>query len=270
MQLKFTIITLLLLTTIGLKGENLDTLGAPILVEIDTTLCPGKNFTDPSGSFSEAGIYIDTFALGACDSIRTLNLSYFESMIITTTICETDFIPGTFTGTIIDENGCEQPHQLILVPANSTVITNITLCPGSVYQNSSGTYSEPGMYIDTISTEVCDSISILNLSFYPESPEIVTEGCTSDFHDPTAPGTYTNFIIDQNGCDQIQILNVLLSTPDVVTDVDICPGDTVIWMNQFITEIGSYQEFQTDPNGCEYTETLRVFEKPVENCIVST
>ena len=148
MQQKFTIITLLLLATFGLKGEKLDTLGTPITVEIDVTICPGSIFTDPSGTFTEAGTYIDTFAIVACDSIRILNLNFFE-----------------------------------------------------------------------------------------EAPDIIMEYCMDDLLFPSDPGTTLEQIEDENGCDQNVFHVILPETPDVITEVEICPGDTVTWMDQSMTEL---------------------------------
>ncbi len=171
----------ILLMTINLKADKIDTSGLPITVEIDTTLCDGITFEDPNGTFNQAGMYVDTFALGACDSIRILNLSYFD----------------------------------------------------------------PPM-------------------------QIITQACASDFPGPSAPSEYISVIQDENGCDQLNIQTVLPVTPDNVTDVEICPGELFIWMDQFITETGSYQEILFDANGCEFTEILRVFEKPAAECLVST
>ena len=175
--MRLALATAMLLLSINLKADKIDTSGLPITVEIDTTLCDGLTFEDPNGTFNQAGMYVDTFAIGACDSIRILNLSYFDPpMEIISFVCQNDEIPGTYTA--------------------------------------------------------------------------VTQ--------------------DENGCDQTNILTVLPATPDNVTDVEICPGELIIWMDQFITEEGSYQEIQVDANGCEFTEILRVFEKPAAECLVST
>ena len=64
-----TIAISFLLISFNLHAETVDTLGAPITMELDTTLCPGEAYEDV---FFLPGTY-EILLSGTCDTILTVN-----------------------------------------------------------------------------------------------------------------------------------------------------------------------------------------------------
>ena len=103
----------------------------PTFAQIMLSTCDGNPLTSPSGNavWTQSGTYMDTLQNAAgCDSIITVDLT-------------------------------------ILQPLTAQLDTNI--CAGTTYQSPSGNYtwSQPGMYQDTlVATSGCDSVLTINLT----------------------------------------------------------------------------------------------------------
>jgi len=189
-----------------------------------------------------------------------------------TTLCTGEILGGMYSqaGTYIDtiSNSTGLCDSLILITIleyfepTPDVITNLNICEGEQF-------TDPFTEI-LIDQNGCPYTNTLILTVFPTTPDVVTNETVCD--EGQTSGTFIQVSLDANGCEYNNILNlmVLPTTPDVITDAEICDGDSIVWNNQTITEIGSYNIEFLDANGCPYTETLRVFEAPSEDCLSST
>ena len=91
-------------------------------------LCEGESYTFNGNTYTNAGIYVDTLiANNGCDSLVTTTLNVFE---------------------------------------NPVFGQNISICAGDSYTFNGHTYTEEGVYTDTLTAaNGCDSLVTTNLSF---------------------------------------------------------------------------------------------------------
>ena len=154
---------------------------------IEISICEDEVFE----GYSQAGIYQDTFPLGAfCDSIRTLELIVFDNIttISSAEICEGDEYEGfTVSGEYITQftsvNGCDSIHTLSLtVYPNISTSESIIICEGEDYMGltESGDY----FFID-LSTNGCDSIHTVQLSVLDITDPACTPSSTHELYNPT-------------------------------------------------------------------------------------
>ena len=225
------LVVILILLSAQLYAERIDTTGAPIITELDTILCPGEIL---NGIFDTPGIYMDTISGGVCDTVSIISLDYF--------------------------------------PRTPNMATNVTVCEGA-------DIPEPGP-IPRTDANGCEFFETIAVTVIQSQPNQITNGtiCHGDtfvWNDQifTESGTYETRLVGTNGCDSLLVLNleVLPELPDVITDAEICDGDTILWNNLIVTEIGSYEIELINPNiGCNFTDILRVTERPIDQCVSST
>lgn len=122
-----------------------------------------------------------------------------------------------------------------------------TACDEYVWNGT--TYSETGIYIDTIPSQAgCDSIVtlhlIINNSITTEQTEVACDSYTwTDGKTYTESGTYYQYLQAVHGCDSIVVLHLTI-LPDATTETEtlaLCSSELPYeWYGQVLTEAGTY------------------------------
>jgi uncharacterized repeat protein (TIGR01451 family) len=122
-----------------------------------------------------------------------------------------DTIPSTLT--------CDSIRILDLTIGNYAVTNqNITTCYSYTWPQNNQTYSNSGIYYDTITGNWgCDSVFILNLTINNATYSTINMDTCGIFHwnlnnqNYVTNGTYSTTITNANGCDSIVTLNITFS-----------------------------------------------------------
>ncbi|MDD3080388.1 MAG: hypothetical protein PHH37_14975, partial [Paludibacter sp.] len=234
-------------------------------------------------SFTATGIYTDTLInVAGCDSITTLNLTVNvpTSSETNLTVCNKELplnwngktiaAAGIYTDTLINAAGCDSITTMNLtvnVPTSSE--TNLTVCNKELPLNWNGkTIAAAGIYTDTLINSVgCDSITTLNLMVnVPTSSQTNAIICSSDlpylWHGKsfTAPGTYTDTLINAVGCDSITTLDLTVNVPtSSETNLTVCNKELPLnWNGKTIAAAGIYTDTLVNAAGCDSITTLNL------------
>ncbi len=245
-----------------LRAIQLDTLGNPIITEIDTTICYGAWFE----IYSEPGIYIDTFIINpTCDSIRILNLSFHEQNEATTAYTCDSEDQGIYYVIHIDQNGCDSLviHEPFPEPSENLVQT-YTFCEGEIFVTDEGLEIDSSGSYEVVISEVgpCQSTLTYIVTFLPLGPPVSDTICTNEDY---TPGTYD---LTGPGCSEGLTLVVLPIVDEEYSSVEFCLGDTIQWNNQLLTESGIYENVETSTDGCT-TDKIELTELPAADCVSS-
>jgi hypothetical protein len=147
------------------------------------SLCPGDSIVTSHRTFKEAGVYLDTLtAKSGCDSILTTTIRLNnKQQILNYELCQGETVTiagvkyesaGNFSDTLQTVQGCDSV-LLISIKYNPTFTRTLVfdLCQGQSVTIGSGTYSNPGTYIEVLKTiKGCDSIinfTVLVVTFVP-------------------------------------------------------------------------------------------------------
>ncbi|MFK7809913.1 MAG: gliding motility-associated C-terminal domain-containing protein, partial [Saprospiraceae bacterium] len=133
------------------------------------------------------------------------------------------------------------------------------ICFGSSYTFGNETYSETGIYTDTLINSVgCDSIIYLQLSVNEVYEEIqfvnlcVGEEVTIGNEVVNTSGIYTDSLLTQNGCDSIIQINVMVLEPSITNQLlEICEGEEVLIEGILQSDPGMYSDSLIAFNGCD-------------------
>jgi gliding motility-associated-like protein len=248
------------------------------------TLAPGVS---SSYTGSEAGIYSVEINDGACPQTFTFDATNCNNPCTPTTvnveaaICQGESIllggaqqteSGIYTDIFITAQGCD-----------STVITNLSinavyqvskehdLCPGGSILIGSNSYSDQGVYVDTLqSVTGCDSIVtsiIFMLPTITSSIEAtICSGSTYDFNGTILgdEGVYLDTLATLDGCDSVIILSLFITPPTVNYEVaEICQGETFSFGTLSLDVSGIYSDTVQTSNGCD---SLNILELSVVDC----
>ncbi len=141
-------------------------------------LCPGGSIQIGASIYTSQGVYVDTLqAVTGCDSIVTSIVFMLPTITtnIDATICSGatyDFNgtnltqSGVYNTTLATSEGCDSVVvlSLFVTEPNSSYQT-AEICIGENYSFGGNTYTQSGIYTDTVQTAVgCDSVLILELS----------------------------------------------------------------------------------------------------------
>ena len=162
-------------TTDTLRGRVSIPPAEPIVENV--VICGGGSYDFHGQILTETGIYRDTLeSSGDCDSVIELHLSFVP----------TDPIP-----------------------------VYVDICDGGSYNFDGEILSEPGIYLDTITTSGgCDSIIELHLSIVPPDPvPVYASVCPGDSYNMNGrifsePGIYFDSTVTAGGCDSIVELHL--------------------------------------------------------------
>jgi gliding motility-associated-like protein len=193
------------------------------------SICAGTSVLLGGVNQSSAGIYIDSLLtpLG-CDSIIITNLSLYPAVI----------------------------------PVNQ----QINLCVGGSYTINGNTYSNPGIYVDTLNSgNGCDSIVTTGIFFNPiitsQQTIHICAGSSYNLNGTllTQDGLYTDTLTTATGCDSLVILALLIdAAPVQYISENICEDGFYNFGGQQLNQSGIYHDTLSDANGCDSILTLEL------------
>ena len=193
------------------------------------SICAGTSVLLGGVNQSSAGIYIDSLLtpLG-CDSIIITNLSLYPAVI----------------------------------PVNQ----QINLCVGGSYTINGNTYSNPGIYVDTLNSgNGCDSIVTTGIFFNPiitsQQTIHICAGSSYNLNGTllTQDGLYTDTLTAATGCDSLVILALLIdAAPVQYISENICEDGFYNFGGQQLNQSGIYHDTLSDVNGCDSILTLEL------------
>lgn len=195
--------------------------------------CAGSSYTVGTHTYTTSGIYRDTLvSASGCDSIVVTRLTILPATLSNAqTICQgashtvngnVYTTSGVYTD-VVEINGCNISFVTTLTVTPAPVSYNPKMiCAGKTYSYNGHTYSTAGSYNDTIQNwHGCDSIVVTQLTVNPApfsyNPKTICSG-TSYFyngHTYTEEGTYSDTILNAEGCDSIVITELTVFQPDV-------------------------------------------------------
>lgn len=255
--------------------DSLITLSLQLVDQMQGTssiqLCPGEFWVEGGTALDEAGSYNFMYTSSAgCDSLHTLQLSYFEEDLNTSsaiTRCEGEdyggrTISGIYTDTFTNSNGCDSTHTLTLTFLPSIEREEeVNICQGQSYQG----YSQSGRYRDTFTgSGGCDSTRILNLTVSNTIRSTITTSiCEGEsFEGLSVTGVYENTFTAASGCDSIRTLNLtVLPQSETIIETGICKGTSF----EGHTSAGTYTNILTNSNGCDSIRRIILSILPDDN-----
>jgi hypothetical protein len=267
------------------------------------SICAGHIINFYGTNISSAGTFTHTILGGAtngCDSTVILTTSIIPSSFksYSQTICSNYPIifnnhslntTGVYFDTLVNYLGCDSFIQLSL----TVVVQQVThiyqnICWGTSYTFFSNSYSNTGVYFDTIASTGggCAQNFYLHLTVQSSHTSNVTKTvCGSSFY--YAGNTYTSSGLDtihlplSNGCDSIINLNLTLTTVNVNITANgnsltslAAPGSTIQWIdctthavlangNSFVPTVSGNYSAIISLNGCTDTTACYYVYIPV-------
>ena len=269
----------------------LNLLVAPIPeTSLQVTICEGTLFNVGSQVFTQSGTYQVTLSSWrGCDSIVHLKLNVTPKQYVTLSqdICQGEsfnvgthsyFNSGVYLDTLLSSTFCDSIVTTHLtVHPKSTHHVEQTICYGNSVTVGNHTYTQPGVYTDTLSSAWgCDSIVILNLQvqsqiLHLQSVSICSgESYTIGSHTYFSSGTYLDTLASAGGCDSI-VTTVLQVKPvfQQTFEVDLCEGDSILLGSQIIQSGGTYSQVFNSQYGCDSTVQLHVVLLPISKTIIA-
>jgi len=265
-------------------------------------LCQGDFIVVGTKTYSQTGNYTDTLktSLG-CDSIIVTKLTVHPKYNRTQAmnICQGESVQvgnhsysqtGNYTDSLKTTMNCDSViiTNLTVHPKESKS-QNITICPGGSYSIGTHTYTQQGIYTDTLKTSFgCDSLvtttlSIAALQTVSRNISICDgEKLVIGNHTYNTNGVYTDTIQGSAGCDTVLTTTLTVYPKPIVNlgiDISVCPdsiivldaentGATFLWNNNEITQqisavnAGTYIVIVTKEI-CSTSDTIIVQHKPV-------
>jgi gliding motility-associated-like protein len=248
------------------------------------TLAPGVSSTYTG---SEAGIYTVQINDGACPQTFTFDATNCNNPCTPVTvpvnaqICQGESIllggsqqteSGIYTDVFITAQGCDSTviTNLSINPV-LTVLKEFNLCPGGSIQIGSSTYTNAGVYVDTIQAVTgCDSIVTSVIFILPtittNIEETICLGSTYDFNGTTLnePGVYSSLLATSEGCDSVVVLSLFVTPPNSSYEsVEICSNENYTFAGQDLITSGIYTDTLTTSSGCD---SVLVLELSVLDC----
>jgi gliding motility-associated-like protein len=145
------------------------------------------------------------------------------------------------------------------------------LCPGGSIQIGTSTYTNQGVYVDTLQAITgCDSIVTSIIFMLPtittNIEATICSGATYDFNGTqlTTEGVYNSTLATSEGCDSVVVLSLFVTPPQSSFEVvEICTGESYSFANQSYSTSGIYYDTILTSNGCD---SVLVLELSVVDC----
>ena len=267
------------LGTNALCGDILDLKVNPMGKKVTyDTICHGDTYTWRGAVLSESGVYTDTAynrTADGCDSVYYLNLAYYTRYDRVPQSLIDRLGPASVSGRrnvhyySSNADSWDDPYMLVHIDHETVDDASFTW--------HGRTYTESGVYMDTIPTALhgCDSIVFLDLvlnkvehkkTIVPEEDSFCEGtsykwiGRDTRFSNLTKQGTYKDTVIDASLDTTVYILT--LSQKDVSrTEVNLTVCNKQIpytWNGIKCTEATDYVYNTTNAAGCDSIVTLHL------------
>ena len=246
---------------------------------ISTTICPGGSYRFNGRQLTTAGTYYDTLTSSAgCDSILVLSLQVnsFLTTNLADTICQgatynfngqSLATTGVYHDTLTAQGGCDSIVTLNLtVSHNAETTINASICVGSTYVFNGVPIGATGTYFEALSgINGCDSIVTLQLvvnSFITTTYFAnICYGSSYNFHGHIlrTPGSYSDTLSAQGGCDSIIMLNLNIN-PIIANNINvtICPSGSYSFNGRHLTSPGTYRDTLVTAGSCDSVVILHL------------
>ena len=259
----------------------------------NASFCEGTEYAWRGKPFTKAATYYDTtFTAGCATKIYTLNLTAKPQYRIDEDVEVSDLaLPYEWHGQELSANGDYYDNLVSLVSGCDSIhhihfhvnwVTRDTVsaeaCESYTWEVSGKTYTESGLYSDTVFTdaptnkeyEVVHFCNVtINHRFEQVEPDVTI--CQSDaftWHGQDyeanhfSAGDHALVTDDKSiaGCDSIYrvTLHVVESFRDEKT-YEVCPGELpYIWHGQSLSADGDYTDVRPSPTGCDSTYTMHL------------
>ena len=175
---------------------------------------------------------------------------------------------GIYIDSLLTPLGCDSIiiTNLTLYPAVIPVNQQINLCVGGSYTINGNTYSNPGIYVDTLNSgNGCDSIVTTGIFFNPiitsQQTIHICAGSSYNLNGTllTQDGLYTDTLTTATGCDSLVILALLIdAAPVQYISENICEDGFYNFGGQQLNQSGIYHDTLSDVNGCDSILTLEL------------
>jgi uncharacterized repeat protein (TIGR03803 family) len=209
------------------------------------TICHGSSVVLGSYSYTQAGVYPDTFStLYGCDSIVTLYLTVspnpsvdlYDTLVTGGTISiagRTYSQSGTYADTLMSAHGCDSVITLHLLVESQATFAQLfdTICQGFSVTLGGHSYSVSGTYLDTISGTLADTIIslhlVVNQGLLVNTTDTICQGSsvTVGMHTYTQTGIYVDTLASVYGCDSVHSLSLtVLDSSNLTVSITLSRG----------------------------------------------
>jgi gliding motility-associated-like protein len=247
-------------------------------------ICEGSSVKIGTKTYTQSGIFTDTLkSIAGCDSIVLTILKVNTQILktVTRTICASESVKvgqktynktGIYRDTLKTVFGCDSIITTNLTVENVLASSqNVTLCLGQSLKISQKTYTQAGIYRDTLKTLTgCDSIITTNLSFnsviFKNQILSLCEGEKLKVGAKTysQTGVYKDTLKSFGGCDSIITTNLTISQiPTRSIDTTICGNKTLIINGKTYSQSGVFQEFIKVTGKCDSLLNISINVKPL-------
>lgn len=263
--------------------DSLVTLTLTVLPPFNSTttqsICVGDSYSIGGQTFSASGTYNVGFTTAAgCDSNVVLSLSVVDSIVVDLqqTICSGSSFSfggsqlssaGNYREVSPSAAGCDSITRLELIVLDTlTEMVMETICEGDAYLFSGSSLTDAGTYTDISTSSLgCDSVTTLVLTVIPIDNETVNATiCNGDSFSfagqvYNSAGSYSNTLLNQEGCDSIVTLNLaVVDSIQVALTESICQGNSFAFGTQVLTSSGTYRDVSLSSAGCDSITTLQL------------
>ncbi|MEL6923218.1 MAG: gliding motility-associated C-terminal domain-containing protein, partial [Bacteroidota bacterium] len=208
-----------------------------------------------------------------CDSIYEfqLNVGPFIEVREEVQLCQGDDVmingdiysePTTITNTYVSSFGCDSIHihEIVWVERYNTEDV-LYACIGQEVELGGGIQTEPGIYVDTLTSRAgCDSIVATTLIYIEEFRDTLrTTLCSNETYegelfenDTTLVRNYTAV----GGCDSIEVIHLrLLPAFDDTIYAAICESDSLLIGDTYQRQSGTFVQMLQTTEGCDSVVT---------------
>ncbi|MEI8202249.1 MAG: T9SS type A sorting domain-containing protein [Bacteroidota bacterium] len=241
-------------TTVGVVSETSPTAGS------NSPLCSGEGLQLTSFATSA-----NTYHWSGPDGF----VSTLQNPLINTVSMAAS---GTYTLTSSINGGCVGVDSVsVIVFPTIQHFLNPSICQGESFSVGTHSYSNSGIYLDTMSTSLgCDSIITTNLTVHPITQTtlnpVICNGETYSIgtHNYAISGTYQDTLLSSFGCDSLLTIHLTVQEKQQMTlNPAICQGDTFHIGTHFYATTGTYTDTLLNASGCDSIVITNLVVHPI-------
>lgn len=245
------------------------------------TICPLQSLSVGTHTYTQTGVYRDTFPNGSCDSIVITDLTVeYNRDTLYQTICIGQYY--SFNNKNLTATGIYRDTS---ITSNCVLITTLylqvkpykrgsflhSICAGESYFFANRNLNTTGIYRDTLSTIDCDSISTLYLIVkdFQRGKDSIAICAGKKYYVGnqliTVDGTYLDTLHNESGCDSIITLTIHIKPYGARSiAASFCEGEQFKVWGKMYTVQGTYID-TLRTNACDsiFQVSITVWPRPI-------